>query len=207
MEFEIVTRSSFAVVGLKYTGTEHNEIPKLWSSFLPRLQEFQNAADLSVCYGVCCDTQVSGTFDYIAGVEVKDLDSIPSGMVVYHIPTQTYAVFACYLRNIETTFMTANACIPRNLMWIYCVYMVDRFRYNAEDLKYEYSLIRSKPTMRNKLTFLITVLLLSMLLSACAGVAAAQSAAPLAQTGDEDAPSKPLRTLSVGGSGIAYLSY
>jgi uncharacterized protein YggE len=57
--------------------------------------------------------------------------------------------------------------------------------------------------MRNKLPFLITILLLSMLLSACAGVAAAQSAAPLPQT---DAPSEPPRTISVSGSGIAYLT-
>lgn len=60
--------------------------------------------------------------------------------------------------------------------------------------------------MRSKLPFLMIVLLLSTLLSACAGVAAAQSAAPVPQAGDENTPSEPLRTLSVGGSGIAYLA-
>ena len=45
-----------------------------------------------------------------------------------------------------------------------------------------------------------------MLLSACAGVAAAQSTEPTAQSEDGDHSSAPLRTISVSGSGVATLT-
>ena len=60
--------------------------------------------------------------------------------------------------------------------------------------------------MRKQFPVLITIVLLSMLLSTCAGVAAAQSTTPTAQSEDGDHSSTPLRTISVSGSGIATLT-
>jgi uncharacterized protein YggE len=58
--------------------------------------------------------------------------------------------------------------------------------------------------MRKQLPVLIIILMLSTLLSACAGVAAAQPLAPALQTDSED--TSPPRTISVSGSGLAYLT-
>ena len=60
--------------------------------------------------------------------------------------------------------------------------------------------------MRKKISLLIIITLLSALLSACAGAAAAQSLPPVAQAGEQEPSSEPLRTLSVSGSGVAYLT-
>lgn len=60
--------------------------------------------------------------------------------------------------------------------------------------------------MRNLKSILITMLVLSGLLSACAGVAAAQPMLPALQTATAETPATTPRTISVGGSGIAYLT-
>ena len=60
--------------------------------------------------------------------------------------------------------------------------------------------------MRKQTPVLITIVVLSMLLSACAGVAAAQSSTPTVQSENGDHASTPLRTISVSGSGVATLT-
>jgi uncharacterized protein YggE len=69
--------------------------------------------------------------------------------------------------------------------------------------------------MRNKLYILISILLMSALLTACAGAAFAQSSSPTAQatakssqaSAEEEKDSQPAtRTISVNGTGLAYLT-
>jgi AraC family transcriptional regulator len=68
-------------------------IPGLWQRF------HQSVADIpgrigQVAYGVCCNGDDAGNFDYIAGVEVSDYSDLPREFVRVRIPEQKYAVFA-----------------------------------------------------------------------------------------------------------------
>jgi AraC family transcriptional regulator len=46
-----------------------------------------------VAYGVCCNGDDAGNFDYIAGVEVSDFSDLPREFSRVRIPEQRYAVF------------------------------------------------------------------------------------------------------------------
>jgi AraC family transcriptional regulator len=92
----ITTHPPFTVIGLLYRGkNENNEIPQLWEAFFPdRAAEIQHKVNPCVAYGVMdhADPE-TGEFDYVACYEVSDASDIPDGMVCWHIPAQTYAVF------------------------------------------------------------------------------------------------------------------
>lgn len=69
-------------------------IPGLWHRF------HQEVADIParvgqdrVAYGVCCNGDDAGNFDYIAGVEVADFSDLPRRYGRIRIPEQRYAVF------------------------------------------------------------------------------------------------------------------
>lgn len=71
-------------------------IPGLWQRF------HQDVADIparvgqgknQVAYGVCCNGDDAGNFDYIAGVEVADFSDLPRRFGRIRIPEQRYAVF------------------------------------------------------------------------------------------------------------------
>ncbi|OKO77804.1 AraC family transcriptional regulator [Bradyrhizobium sp. AS23.2] len=71
-------------------------IPSLWHRF------HQEVADIparvgqgksQVAYGVCCNGDDAGNFDYIAGVEVADFSDLPRRFGRIRIPEQRYAVF------------------------------------------------------------------------------------------------------------------
>jgi AraC family transcriptional regulator len=68
-------------------------IPGLWQRF------HQSVADIpgrigQVAYGVCCNGDDAGNFDYIAGVEVSDYSDLPREFARVRVPEQKYAVFA-----------------------------------------------------------------------------------------------------------------
>lgn len=67
-------------------------IPGLWQRF------HQEVADIparvgNVAYGVCCNGDDAGNFDYIAGVEVADFSDLPRRFARIRISEQRYAVF------------------------------------------------------------------------------------------------------------------
>ncbi|NIM95897.1 MAG: AraC family transcriptional regulator [Anaerolineales bacterium] len=99
MKPNIVQKPAFRVVGLKYRGkNENGEVPQLWREFWPRHDEIPQRAPVNVSYGVIDHfDEVSGAFDYIAGVEVTDDDEVPEGMTAVDVPEQMYAVFDCTL--------------------------------------------------------------------------------------------------------------
>jgi AraC family transcriptional regulator len=82
-------------------------IPALWQRF------HQTVADLPgrvgpVAYGVCCNGDDAGNFDYIAGVEVTDFSDLPREFMRVRIPAQKYAVFT-HREHISTIRRTINA--------------------------------------------------------------------------------------------------
>ena len=109
MEPKIVSRASFTVVGMKYSGkNENNEIPQLWGEFGPRMGEIKQVANPHLAYGVCDNfDKSSGEFSYIAGFEVDSIAEIPEGMVSWDIPEGEYAVFTCALPTLGETYQHA----------------------------------------------------------------------------------------------------
>ncbi|MFC1819755.1 GyrI-like domain-containing protein [Thermodesulfobacteriota bacterium] len=97
MEPKIIIKDEFIIVGMRYYGeNRNNEIPQLWDRFIPRIHEIKNHINRELSYGICYPTEdesQNGEFEYIAAVEVGDLDEIPDGMVMRTVPTQKYAVF------------------------------------------------------------------------------------------------------------------
>jgi AraC family transcriptional regulator len=81
-------------------------IPGQWQRF------HQTVADIpdrigKVAYGVCCNGDDSGNFDYIAGVEVADFSDLPREFSRVRIPAQNYAVFT-HREHISTIRRTIN---------------------------------------------------------------------------------------------------
>ena len=100
------TRPGFEAIGMLYRGkNEKTEVPELWDSFVPRMGEIMNRADMTVSYGVMDNyDEDSGEFDYIACVEVSSSEASPEGMVRLTVPEQTYAVFKATLPTIKQAF-------------------------------------------------------------------------------------------------------
>lgn len=89
-------------------------IPGLWHRF------HQEVADIparvgQVAYGVCCNGDDAGNFDYIAGVEVAEFSDLPRRFARIRIPEQRYAVFthAEHVASIRRTVNTIwNQWLP-----------------------------------------------------------------------------------------------
>lgn len=94
MQPKIVERNEFKVIGISETYTQLNtqNIPQLWKQFILQINSITRRKNINTSYGVCNPIN-NGEIDYIAAVEVEDLDDIPHGMVGNIIPTQTYALF------------------------------------------------------------------------------------------------------------------
>jgi AraC family transcriptional regulator len=102
MEPKIVSLPDFKVVGLRYFGkNENQEISSLWGAANQRLGEIQHV-DSQNAYGVCIMLPdfPSGEFEYIAGLEVTQVENVPEGMVVREVPASQYAVFT-HLGSLE----------------------------------------------------------------------------------------------------------
>jgi AraC family transcriptional regulator len=67
-------------------------IPNLWHRFHQAVADFPGRIG-PVDYGVCCNGDDAGNFDYIAGVEVIDFSDLPREFGRVRIPEQKYAVF------------------------------------------------------------------------------------------------------------------
>ena len=97
MEVKIITRQAFKIIGRRYFGENKNqEIKQLWDIFLPRMESIKRRINNNISYGICYPVEGEnndGAFEYIAAVEVSDLDDIPAEMVGKTIPTRKYAVF------------------------------------------------------------------------------------------------------------------
>jgi len=67
-------------------------IPGQWQRFHQSVAHIPGRIG-KVAYGVCCNGDDAGNFDYIAGVEVSDFSDLPREFSRVRIPAQRYAVF------------------------------------------------------------------------------------------------------------------
>jgi AraC family transcriptional regulator len=92
------TAKAFLVAGLSERISVDNGavIPGLWHRYLQAVDDIParvGQGKNQVAYGVCCNGDDAGNFDYIAGVEVADFSDLPRRFARVRIPEQRYAVF------------------------------------------------------------------------------------------------------------------
>jgi AraC family transcriptional regulator len=91
--FEISKPLLIAGLGERYTCDSAAAIPGQWQRFHQSVANIPDRIGL-VAYGVCCNGDDAGNFDYIAGVEVPDFSDLPREFSRVRIPEQKYAVFS-----------------------------------------------------------------------------------------------------------------
>jgi AraC family transcriptional regulator len=103
------TSKPLLVAGLGERCTHENGgagIPNQWQRFHHKVDEIPDRVG-NIAYGVCCNGDDSGNFDYIAGVEVSDFSDLPREFSRVRIPAQKYAVFT-HSEHISTIRRTVN---------------------------------------------------------------------------------------------------
>jgi AraC family transcriptional regulator len=95
-----------AGIGERYTWESGAAIPGQWQRIHQKVDEIPDRVG-KVAYGVCCNGDDSGNFDYIAGVEVSDFSDLPREFSRVRIPEQRYAVFS-HKEHISTIRRTVN---------------------------------------------------------------------------------------------------
>lgn len=104
--FETSTPLLVAGVGERYNHENSAGIPSQWARFHQVVEDIPHRLGL-VAYGVCCNGDDAGNFDYIAGVEVSDFSDLPRPFFRVRIPEQRYAVFA-HREHISTIRRSVN---------------------------------------------------------------------------------------------------
>jgi AraC family transcriptional regulator len=103
------TSKPLLVAGIAERCTHENGgagIPNQWQRFHQVVDDIPDRVG-KVAYGVCCNGDDSGNFDYIAGVEVSDFSDLPREFARVRIPEQKYAVFT-HSEHISTIRRTTN---------------------------------------------------------------------------------------------------
>jgi AraC family transcriptional regulator len=104
-----------AGLGDRYRFENLAGIPSLWQRFHEHLGHVPGQVG-RIAYGVCYNTDDAG-FDYIAGVEVADFDSLPKDFARVRISEQRYAVFTHgeHVSTVRGTFMAIfNDWLPKS---------------------------------------------------------------------------------------------
>ncbi len=104
--FEISRPLLVAGVGERYNHENGAGIPSQWQRFHQSVDDISGRIG-KVAYGVCCNGDDAGNFDYIAGVEVSDFSDLPRPFFRVRIPEQRYAVFT-HRDHISTVRSTVN---------------------------------------------------------------------------------------------------
>jgi AraC family transcriptional regulator len=95
-----------AGVGERYSCETSAAIPGQWQRFRQSAEHIPGRIG-KVAYGVCCNGDDAGNFDYIAGVEVSDFSDLPREFSRVRIAEARYAVFA-HRDHISTIRRTVN---------------------------------------------------------------------------------------------------
>ena len=76
----------------RFTQQTTQDMPALWEKFIPHLGNIPGQKG-EVTYGICCNPDGEGGFEYIAGVEISKLDDLPETYRWVEVQPQQYAVF------------------------------------------------------------------------------------------------------------------
>lgn len=81
-----------AGLGGRFTSQTTKAIPDLWEKFVPEIGKIPGQKS-EVTYGICCNPDGKGGFEYIAGVEISKLDDLPEKYRWVEVQPQHYAIF------------------------------------------------------------------------------------------------------------------
>jgi AraC family transcriptional regulator len=104
--FETAKAFLVAGVGDRFSQENGAGIPGLWQRFQQSVAHIPGRIG-QVAYGVCCNGDDAGNFDYIAGVEVEDFSDLPREFSKVRIPEQRYAVFT-HREHVSSIRRTVN---------------------------------------------------------------------------------------------------
>jgi AraC family transcriptional regulator len=105
-----------AGMGERYTCDSSAGIPAQWQKFVPHIGHIAGQVG-GKAYGVGCNFDEDGNFDYICGVEVGDFSRVPADWSRVRIPEQEYAVFTHrdHISTIRSTWATIwNKWLPES---------------------------------------------------------------------------------------------
>lgn len=112
------TSRALLVAGLsdRYRFETNHGIPLQWQRFVPYIGNIPGQVG-RVAYGVCCNQDGSGTFEYVSGVEVASFDELPGELRGIRIPVHRYVVFThrAHVSAIRATWYTImNRWLPES---------------------------------------------------------------------------------------------
>jgi AraC family transcriptional regulator len=90
--FEELGELLIAGFAARYTFDTNQGIPAQWQRFGPHIGAVP-AQFGPETYGVACNFDNGGSFEYVAGVRVSDFGELPDGFATIRIPARRYAVF------------------------------------------------------------------------------------------------------------------
>jgi len=90
--FEELHELLIAGFAARYTFATNQGIPAQWQRFGPHIGTVPAQLGPET-YGVACNFDNGGSFEYIAGVRVADFGDLPEGFATIRIQAQRYAVF------------------------------------------------------------------------------------------------------------------
>jgi AraC family transcriptional regulator len=105
-----------AGLGSRYTFETNEGIPAQWQRFGPYIGNIPGQVGWTT-YGVCCNSDDAGSFEYICGVEVSDFSDLPEELSRIRVPAQRYAVFSHrgHISTIRSTVYTIwNKWLPES---------------------------------------------------------------------------------------------
>ncbi|NQD96694.1 AraC family transcriptional regulator, partial [Pseudomonas sp. CrR25] len=94
-----------AGLGERFTAERAQGIAALWQRFVPHIGRVPGQQG-GETFGVCCNPDEDGSFEYIAGVLVRRSDDLPAGWRHIQLPARRYAVFLHrgHISSIHETF-------------------------------------------------------------------------------------------------------
>ncbi len=103
MEYKIVSKDSFSIIGVELITTlsdekDFGEIPSFWEKVLSDglIDTIPNKKNHEAILGLSMNFKADGTFSYVIGAEVLTSENVPDGMVCSTIPAAQYAVFTAH---------------------------------------------------------------------------------------------------------------
>lgn len=82
-----------AGLGARYDCDSSRAIPSQWQRFGPQIGTIPGEVG-ETAYGVCCNSDDDGNFDYICGVEVRSFSELPADLTRIRVAARRYAVFS-----------------------------------------------------------------------------------------------------------------
>lgn len=116
VRFEHCKTLLVAGISRRYTCETSAGVPAQWNEFLPQFGHVPGQVG-RIAYGVRCNTDSEGAFDYVCGVEVPSFAPLSASLTRIRVPAQKYAVFSHteHVAAIRGTWSTIwNEWLPKS---------------------------------------------------------------------------------------------